>query len=90
MLLLNELIINKDLITILNPSSSGSIYNVYCYNGMMYGHENIWGENLVITLPADALAPYGARPSAGTVLTRKSHKFPLKFLQLSAILRYLF
>ena len=25
---------------------------------------------LVITVPADGLAPYGARPSAGTVLTK--------------------
>ena len=29
----------------------------------------IWDMNLVITVPADVLAPNGARPSAGTVLT---------------------
>ena len=29
----------------------------------------MWGMDLVITVPADALAPNGARPSAETVLT---------------------
>ena len=31
----------------------------------------VWDQNLVITVPADALAPNGARPSAVTVLTTK-------------------
>ena len=31
----------------------------------------IQDRNLAITAPADALAPNGARPSAGTVLTEK-------------------
>ena len=31
--------------------------------------------NLVITLPADALAPNGARPSADTMLTEKLGMF---------------
>ena len=30
-----------------------------------------WGLDLVITVPADGLAPYGARPSAGTFMTTK-------------------
>ena len=33
------------------------------------GHVYIHNLNLVITVPADALAPKGARPSAGTMLT---------------------
>ena len=36
------------------------------------------GPNLVTTVPADGLAPGGARPSAGTVLTEKLHWFSSK------------
>ena len=36
----------------------------HIYTGM-----NLVITNLVISVPADALAPNGARPSAGTVLT---------------------
>ena len=37
----------------------------------------IWYQNYVITVPADGLAPNGARPSAGIVLTAEniSHVF---------------
>ena len=35
----------------------------------------IWDQYLVITVPADGLAPNGARPSAGTVLTIKLNMF---------------
>ena len=35
---------------------------------------------LVITVHADVLAPNGARPSAGTVMTTKSDMFSSKFL----------
>ena len=31
--------------------------------------------NLVITVAADGLAPSGARPSAGTLVTVKIHRF---------------
>ena len=41
--------------------------------------------NLVIIVPADALAPNGARPSAGTLLTTKLHKFSVKLLLLLMI-----
>ena len=34
---------------------------------------NISNQNLVITVPADGLAPNSARPSAGTVLITKSY-----------------
>ena len=40
-----------------NPSRAGPLYTR--------------GPNFIITEPADALAPNGARPSAGTVLTDK-------------------
>ena len=35
----------------------------------------IWNLNLVITVPADGLAPHSARPSAGTMLIKKLHIF---------------
>ena len=47
----------------------------------------IWPPNLVITAPADHLAPNGARSSAGTVLTAKLHIIS-KFLQVSVIWNY--
>ena len=40
---------------------------------------------MVITVSADALAPNGARPSAGTVLTEKLDMFSPKFLRLLVI-----
>ena len=42
--------------------------------------------NVIITVPADALAPFSARPSAATVGTEKSDTPSVKFLWLSAIL----
>ena len=45
-----------------NPLNAGSIY--------------MWDPNLVSTVPADGLAPNGARPSAGTMLITKFHMFP--------------
>ena len=40
---------------IINPSSAGPVY--------------MQDLNVIITVPADVLAPDGARPSAGTVMT---------------------
>ena len=40
----------------INPLNAGPVY--------------IQDKNLVITVPADVLAPDGARPSAGTVLSK--------------------
>ena len=40
---------------------------------------------LIITVLADGLAPNGARPSVGTMLTEKLDMFPFKFLRLSMI-----
>ena len=34
--------------------------------------------NLVITVPVDGLAPYGASPSTGTVMTTQLDQFPMK------------
>ena len=45
--------------------------------------------NLVITVPVDAPASNGARPSAHTGLTRKLHVFSAKFLSLSTISNHL-
>ena len=39
---------------------------VYLY---MYVYVYVWNLDLVTTVPADGLAPNGARPSAGIVLT---------------------
>ena len=36
--------------------------------------------NSVIIMPADGLAPNGARPLAGTMLTEKENMFSSKFL----------
>ena len=38
-------------------------------NSLSAGPIYIWDPNFVITVPADGLAPNGARPSAGTVMT---------------------
>ena len=46
------------------------------------------GPSFVCTSPADALAPNGARPSAGTVMTSKLHMFSTKFLWLPQISIY--
>ena len=54
----------------LNPWSAGPVY--------------LSGSNLVITVTADGLAPLGARPTAGTVLTKLAMLF-FKFLCLSMI-----
>ena len=45
------------------------------FNPLNAGSENTQGLNLVITVHADVLAPKGARPSAGTVLTKKLRFF---------------
>ena len=42
-------------IPVVDPASAGLI--------------DIWGLNMVITVPADVLAPLGARTSAGIVMT---------------------
>ena len=42
--------------------------------------------NLVNTVPADGLAPIGARPSAGAVMTTKLHMFSMKFPLLLLLL----
>ena len=46
---------------------------------------HIRGLNLVITVPADDLAPIGARPSAGTVLTKKLDMLSFKLRCLPII-----
>ena len=46
-----------------NPLNAGSIYT--------------WDPSFVSIVPADGLAPNGARPSAGTVLITKLHMFLL-------------
>ena len=51
------------------------------WNGLLVSHIYIHIPNLVLTLPADILAPSGARPSADTVLTEKLN-FLFKFLWL--------
>ena len=56
-----------------NPFSSGPIY--------------IQDPNFVITVPADVLAPNGARPSPGTVLTENLDMFSFKFRCLLMIPR---
>ena len=48
------------------PSSAGPVY--------------IKDLNLLITVPADGLAPIGARPSAGTVLIENSALFSVEFI----------
>ena len=42
----------------------------------------IQNENLVITVPADVLAPHGARPPAGRIMTVQLHMFSMAFLGL--------
>ena len=49
----------------------------------------MWDPDFDSTVPADGLAPSGARPSAGTVLTEKFNIFSSKFLRLSMILHHL-
>ena len=44
----------------------------------MYIYLYMWASDLVITVPADVQAPNGARPSATTVLTEKSHPYSSK------------
>ena len=46
---------------------------------------HIYIQNWVITVPADVLAPNGARASADTVLTEQWDMFSSKFLQFSMI-----
>ena len=45
---------------------------------------HIWDQILVITVPADGLAPNGARPSAGAVLTATLDMLASKYLWLMA------
>ena len=56
-------------VNIIQPSSAGLVY--------------IRDPNMVITVPTDGLAPNGARPSAGTVLTTERKFSP--FFQLSGL-----
>ena len=44
-----------------NPSSAGLVH--------------VRGTELVIAVPADAITPHGARPSAGTALTESLDKY---------------
>ena len=46
---------------------------------------SIQDPNLVISVPAEVLAPHSARPSAGRVLTANLDMFITKFLRLSTI-----
>ena len=50
-----------------NSSVIAMELHLSCTNPSIY----VWDQNLVIPVPEDALAPNGARPSAGTVLTTK-------------------
>ena len=59
----------------INPLYAGSVY--------------IQDTNLVITVPADALAPHGARSSAGTVMATQLDVFSTKCVCLEVMLRYL-
>ena len=43
--------------------------------------------NLVITVSADALTPYGVRPSAGTVMTVQSHTCSVFVFKVSSIIK---
>ena len=53
-------------------------------------HPHIYtGPNLVIIMPADALAPNGARPSAGTVLITKLDMSSCKFISWPVFLYHL-
>ena len=58
------------------------ISGVHC----IYIHDPFFG----IVVPADVLAPYGDRPSAGIVLTTLLLMFLAKFLCLSLIWNHLF
>ena len=54
-----------------------------CYSGTsLYLRDT----NFIITVPADGLAPYGARPLAGAVLMIKLNMFSAKFLWIPVIL----
>ena len=60
----------------INPSSAGPVH--------------IQDPHLVITVPADVLAPHGARTSAGTVIMAHLHIFLMKFLWLEVMPSYCF
>ena len=47
-----------------------------------YPSTDSWEPDLVTILPADGLAPDGARPSAGTMLTEKSDMYSWVILQV--------
>ena len=58
-------------------------------NSLYAGSVYIQDTNLVITVPADALAPHGARSSAGTVMATQLDVFSTKCVCLEVMLRYL-
>ena len=58
-----------------NPSSAGLIY--------------IWETNFVTTVPADGLAPNGARLSAGIVLMIKLDILSSKFLWIPVVYHFI-
>ena len=49
----------------------------------------VWDLNMVSIMPADGLAPNGARPSAGTLLSEQLDTFYFKFPCISMIQYYL-
>ena len=55
-----------------------------CSSDILYAYSQDF--ILVIIVPADGLAPTGARPSAGTMLTTKLHVCSSKLLKLPMIL----
>ena len=59
-----------------------SLSRPQCVNLSSASSAHIQNSDLVITIPADGLAPNGARPSAGTVMTTKIDTFSLKLLWL--------
>ena len=63
---------NKTGDGVLNPWNDGPVY--------------IYDQKLMITVPADGLAPNAARPSAATVMSEKLDLFSFAFYWLSVVL----
>ena len=64
-------------------------YSPQWVNCLSAGPVYIRDSHLVITVPADGLAPRGARPSAGTAMATQLHTFSTKYHSLEVMLRYL-
>ena len=54
----------------------------------VYTYMYMWERNLIITMPADVLAPNGARPSAVTVLSTESYIYMKFSIFLVVILQF--